>query len=69
MKKILLTIEDDVYSNLRTFLTAKAFTGSAYGILDELGMKLIMSIDDGKTDLHLEFKNKKGSKHGKTKKT
>lgn len=59
MKKITLLIDDDVYNELRSCQSVRFMTGSAYGIQDSFMMKLLESIDEGKTKIEMKYKEKK----------
>lgn len=58
MKEIMLKIEDNVYSEIKSSMTAKGICGSLYGIADGVIVKLIESIDNKETELILKFKKK-----------
>lgn len=64
MKEIKLSIEDDVFAELKSSIILKQMTGNMYGVLDEFIGKLLKTMDAGDTELHLEFskKRKKGKK-------
>lgn len=57
--KIKLTIDKDVFENIRTDLGFKRMTGNMYGVLDEFILLIIASIDNEKESIHIE-KIKKG---------
>ncbi len=56
MKEIMLKIDDDVFTELKTQLGLSIMMESAYGIQDSFMAKLIKSIEENKKEIHLEFK-------------
>ncbi len=59
MKKITLLIADDVYNELQSCQNVRFLTGSAYGTQDAFMIKLLKSIDEGKTEIEIKYKEKK----------
>lgn len=57
MKEINLKISDQVYSELKTTIAVKGLAGALYGTVDAFITRLIESIEEGKDDLTLAFKN------------
>ena len=59
MKKIELTISDEVYRELSHAISLKYMIGSTYGILDEFIINLIKAFKDGKEELKLSHNSEK----------
>lgn len=55
MKEIKLKIDDNVFSKIRSTMSLKMMSGSAYGVADAALVKLVEAIEDGKEEL--KFKN------------
>ena len=62
MKKITLLIDDDVYKELVSMMSARIMMGNAYGLQDAFMSKVIKSIDEGKTEIEIKYKDKKDGK-------
>lgn len=56
MKKITVTMTDEVFTELRSAMGVRGLSGVAYGILDEFMVKLIETIQEGKEEKHFSFK-------------
>jgi hypothetical protein len=59
MKKITLLIDDDVYKELVSMMSARIMTGSAYGIVDAFMSKVMEHIENGDTEAEIKYKDKK----------
>ena len=62
MKKIILTIDDDVYKALKNYINVKGITGNFGGIADAFISKLIIKIEDNKKEWHCSYKKKEDNK-------
>jgi len=60
MKKIILTIDDDVYKELNRYISVRGITGNIGGIADAFINRLIAMIDDNEKEWHCRYKNKGG---------
>jgi len=63
MKEIKLILSDEVYSELKNDFIVKGVTGNLYSITDEFINKLLKHIENGATELALDFN--KGKKRRK----
>jgi len=59
MKKITLKIDDNVFNELKTNQGFRIMLDSSYGIQDEFIQKIISSIEDGGSEVKIEFKENK----------
>ena len=58
MKKIVLSMDDNVFTELRSAMGVRGLSGVAYGIIDEMIVKLVEAMQDGKEEKHFSFKDK-----------
>jgi hypothetical protein len=59
MKKITITIDEEVYNELRSAFTVKGITGNLYGTSDAFMYRLLDALEKGKTEESFAFKHKK----------
>ena len=55
MKRIVLKIDDDVYRDLSSAMSVRGLTGEAYGIVDEMFIKLMQAMEKGDEEKHFFF--------------
>jgi len=67
MKKIVLSMDDDVFGEWQAGIFAKGICGGLYGVVDGINVKITEAMKKGEEELHLSFK--KGRKNGATKKS
>ena len=62
MKKIILNINDDVFTDLVNAIFIRKLSSSYGGIIDNAINKILESIKDNKKETILEYKNKQDNK-------
>ncbi len=56
MKQILITIDDDVWAEIRSAVTTRMLCSGSHGSLDQFGIVIIKAIDEGLEKKHISFK-------------
>lgn len=55
MKRIIVTMDDDVYKALKSHMSVRGLAQAAYGISDGFMVKLVEAMEQGLEEKHFSF--------------